>query len=128
MKLLLDTHAWLWFVLGDVSLTSVARAQIEDPSNAKWISAGSYWELAIKIRLGKYALPHPFDEFVRAAVEGQGFEVLPILPQHANALCTLPLHHRDPFDRLLVAQAMTEGMQLVSGDEILSNYGVKRVW
>ena len=128
MRLLLDTHAWLWFVLGDSSLSAAARGLIEDPANDKLLSPASYWETAIKISIGKYTLPQPHDLFVRAAIEGQGFQILPILPSHTATVSTLPFHNRDPFDRLLVSQALTEGIPLVSCDTLLDTYGVRRLW
>jgi len=128
VKLLLDTHAWLWFVLGDDSLTPAARKLIEDPSNDVLISPVVYWETAIKISLGKYQLAQPFEQFITSAIAGQGFEILPILPQHTAALVSLPFHHRDPFDRLLVAQALTERLPLLSADVALDAYGVQRLW
>src|ERR1700749_406996 len=106
MRLLLDTHAWLWFVLGDDSLSRFARTLIEDPANEKLISPASYWELAIKISIGKYSLPQPFMQFVNRAIEAQGFSILPLLPIHTESLCNLPFYHRDPFDRLMIAQAL----------------------
>jgi PIN domain nuclease of toxin-antitoxin system len=128
MRLLLDTHAWLWFVLGDDLLSPRARTLIEDRANEKLLSAASYWETAIKISIGKYSVPRPFDEFIFNAIQGQGFVILPVLPSHAAAVCSLPFHHRDPFDRLLVAQALTERMALISGDAALDAYGVQRLW
>ncbi len=128
MRVLLDTHAWLWFVLGDQAISGKARSIIEDPANEKFISPASFWETAIKISIGKYALPTPYDEFVKHAIAGQGFSILPVLPVHTSALITLPFHHRDPFDRLLVAQALTEPMPLISIDATLDAYGIKRLW
>jgi PIN domain nuclease of toxin-antitoxin system len=128
MRLLLDTHAWLWFVLGDESLSPGARALIEDSANEKLVSPASYWELAIKISIGKYALPQPFGQFVLRAIEGQGFSILPVLPSHAEGVCNLPFHHRDPFDRLLIAQTLTERLSLVSDDVQMDAYGVQRLW
>lgn len=84
--------------------------------------------MAIKIRIGKYALPQPYEAFIRYAINGQGFEILPVLPHHTSLVCSLPLHHRDPFDRLLVAQALAEQISIVSGDGTLDAYGVRRLW
>ena len=128
MRLLLDTHAWLWFVLGDTALSTSARTLIEDPGNEKLVSPASYWEVAIKISVGKYTLPQPYEDFVRHAIEGQNFVVLPILPTHTALVCAMPLHHRDPFDRLLVAQALVESIPLVSRDPVLEAYGIRRLW
>jgi PIN domain nuclease of toxin-antitoxin system len=96
MRLLLDTQAWLWFVLGDSALSPAARHLIEDEANDKLVSPASFWEIAIKISLGKYALPLPYEQFISRAIEGQGFSVLPILPKHTAVVAALPFHHRDP--------------------------------
>jgi PIN domain nuclease of toxin-antitoxin system len=128
MRVLLDTHAWLWFVLGDNSHSPTARSLIEDPGNEKLISPASYWETTIKISIGKFTLPQPYDQFIGHAIVGQGFSLLPILPEHTAALISLPFHHRDPFDRLLVAQALIEQIPLVSMDESLDAYTIQRRW
>ena len=127
MNLLLDTHAMLWFWLNDPSLSRKATAAIEDADLA-YISPASYWELAIKIRLGKYALPMDYALFLRQQIALNEFEILPIEVQHTAILTSLPLHHRDPFDRLLVAQAMVEGIPIVSNDPVLDAYPVERLW
>ena len=103
MRLLLDTHTFLWFVLGDGRLSAKARAAIEDPSNEKLLSPASYWEIAIKISLGKYTLSKPYEEFMGKEIGENGFVVLSIEPKHTAVLTTLPFHHRDPFDRLIIA-------------------------
>jgi PIN domain nuclease of toxin-antitoxin system len=128
MRVLLDTHAWLWFVLGHKTLSPTARSFIEDPGNHKFISSASFWETAIKISIGKYALPTPYDQFIQHAINGQGFSLLPVLPVHTAALIALPFHHRDPFDQLLVAQSLTEPMPLVSIDAALDAYEMQRLW
>ena len=128
MRLLLDTHSFLWFILDDPQLSSFARGLIEDPTNAISISPASYWEIAIKIKLGKYALPQPYEQFIGMQLTANGFEILHIEPKHTALLTTLPLHHRDPFDRLIVAQALKEGISVVSIDSQLDAYGVKRMW
>ena len=128
MRLLLDTHTLLWFALGDQRCSVIVRQMIEDPANEKWISPASHWELAIKIGLGKYTLPGPFEDFIKAAVEGNGFSTLLIQPKHTGMLIQLPRHHRDPFDRLLIVQAIVESMTIVSADEAFDAYPVQRVW
>lgn len=128
MKLLLDTHTLLWFVLGDASLSATARQLIEDATNSKFVSPASYWELAIKISLGKYVLNEPYETFLDRAIRQNGFQILPIEPRHTAALTNLPFHHRDPFDRLMVAQAMVESLILVSADPILNAYPIQRLW
>lgn len=128
MNLLLDTHALVWFALDDPKLGSVAKSLIVDPANSKSISPASYWELAIKISLGKYQLSAPFDQFMDAAIQENGFRVVPLEVKHANQLVALPFHHRDPFDRMIIAQAIVEGMSIVSNDPVIDAYPVKRFW
>jgi PIN domain nuclease of toxin-antitoxin system len=128
MKLLLDTHTVLWFYLADTQLSALANAAIVDPANEKWVSPASYWEIAIKISTGKYIIAQPFEDFWRDAIDANGFQILHILPKHTALLTTMPYHHRDPFDRLIIAQAMAEGMSVVCVDAIFDAYGVNRVW
>lgn len=128
MKLLLDTHTLLWFVLGDASLSATARQLIEDAANSKLVSPATYWELAIKISIGKYALHEPYETFIDRAIRQNGFLILPIESRHTAALINLPFHHRDPFDRLMVAQAMVENLVLVSADAVLDAYPIQRLW
>jgi PIN domain nuclease of toxin-antitoxin system len=128
VRLLLDTHAFLWFVLGDPQLSARARALIEDRNNEKLISPASYWELAIKISTGKYLLHEPYQDFMRRAIADNGFVILPIEPRHTAVVATLPFHHRDPFDRLLIAQAIVEQIPILSNDPVLDAYPVTRLW
>lgn len=128
MRALLDTHAFLWFLLDDPRLGAAARRLIEDPSNQILVSPATLWEIAIKIGLGKYVLPEPYESFVDSQLALNGFDILPILPRHTARLTDMPFHHRDPFDRLLVAQALAEGIALVSIDPRLEEYGIGRVW
>jgi PIN domain nuclease of toxin-antitoxin system len=128
MRVLLDTHAFLWFVLGDPQLSSTARQSIEDPGNEKLVSPASYWEIAIKIRLQKYTLSQPYEAFMQQGIAGNGFLILPIVPTHTAVLTTLPFHHRDPFDRLIIAQAMVEQMPVISGDAAFAAYPVTCIW
>ncbi len=128
MKILLDTHVLLWFALPDPQLSGTAMTLIMDPANEKLVSPASYWELAIKISVGKYALSEPYEIFMNEAINKNGFGYLHIEPKHTAALTTLPFHHRDPFDRLLAAQALVEGIPLLSADAVFEQYGVKRIW
>lgn len=128
MRLLLDTQAFLWFLLDDPRLSASARKLIEDPSNDVEISPASYWEIAIKIALKKYALPEPYEIFMEREIADNGFHVLSIEPKHTAVLTTLPMHHRDPFDRLIVAQAMVDAIPLVSADPQLDAYPIRRLW
>lgn len=128
MRLLLDTHAFLWFVLDDPRLSPTAGESISEAANVFEVSPATLWEIAIKIRLGKYALPEPFASFVERELSANQFHLLPIEPKHVAVLTTLPFHHRDPFDRLLVAQAMVEHIPLISRDAALEAYSIQRVW
>jgi PIN domain nuclease of toxin-antitoxin system len=128
VRLLLDTHTLLWFALNDSRLSKVAMASITDRANTTLVSPASYWEIAIKISVGKYALAEPYETFLQNAIDKNGFSLLHIEPRHTAILTTLPYHHRDPFDRLLIAQAMVEQVPLVSGDTALDVYPIQRVW
>lgn len=128
MRVLLDTHAFLWFVLGDEKLSSNARRSIEDPGNEKLVSPASSWEIAIKISLNKYTLSQPYEVFMQKGIAGNSFIILPIELQHTVALTTLPFHHRDPFDRLIIAQAMVESIPVISGDAAFAAYPVTCIW
>ncbi len=99
-----------------------------DPANEKLVSPASYWEIAIKISVKKYALAKPYEVFMNEAIDQNGFEYLHVLPKHTAALTTLPFHHKDPFDRLLVAQALVESIPIVSNDPALDAYGIQRLW
>ncbi len=128
MRLLVDTHAFVWAVLEDRKLSQSARQTWLDDTNELLISPASLWEIAIKVGLGKLALKRPFEEFFATELTGNRLELLPILPSHASRVAELPHHHRDPFDRLLVAQALCENVPLLSADAALDVYGVQRVW
>jgi len=128
MNVLLDSHTFLWFVLDDAQLSRSAKMLVEDPASDVFVSPASFWEIAIKVRLGKLDLQASYDDFMHRGIVGNAFSILPIEPRHTSVLTRLPFHHRDPFDRLLVAQAMVEGMTIVGCDQQLDAYGVKRIW
>lgn len=128
MKLLLDAHAFLWFIAGDEGLTNKARSIIEDPDNYSFVSAATLWEIAIKTSLGRLRLTLPFRDLISHQMRLNGFQLLPINPGHLELLISLPFHHRDPFDRIIVAQAAVEAMSIVSADLTLDAYEVKRLW
>lgn len=128
MRLLLDTHTFLWFFVGDNTLSQTARTLIEDESNEKFFSIASLWEIAIKVSIGKLTLTAPFDDIFPDQLANNGIDVLSITPAHTSAITTLPFHHRDPFDRLLIAQATVEQMEMVSVDAAFDDYPVKRLW
>lgn len=122
-RVLLDTHAFLWWLADDARLGPKARAVIADPENTVFVSAVSGWEIAIKAALGKLELDMP--DSLDALVEDEGFVHLPITFFHGEQAGWLPPHHRDPFDRMLVAQAQAEGLRIVSGDPDIRSYGVR---
>ena len=121
MNLILDTHTFMWFVNGDKNLTIKARTTIENPSNFGYISIAILWEMAIKISLGKLEIKYPFEQVLTQIYEN-GFEILPIAFEHTLVISELEFYHRDPFDRLIIAQAMTEKMTIVSKDESFDDY------
>lgn len=127
MKLLLDTHSLIWLVEGDESLSQSARLAIGDANNRCFVSIVSFWEMAIKISLKKLQITVPFAE-LKALIIKHGIEILPITFEHTKVVIDMPLHHRDPFDRLLIAQAQTEQMKLVSKDQNFPLYAVDVIW
>jgi PIN domain nuclease of toxin-antitoxin system len=128
VRLLLDTHALIWWLLGDPALSSAARIAIADPRNDVLVSAASGWEIATKRRLGKLPLAANFAADVQGAAASQGFGELPITLGHGLAAGSLPGPHRDPFDRMMIAQAMLDDLVLVSNEAIFDRYGVRRLW
>lgn len=128
MKLLLDTHAFLWFVTSDPQLSETALDLIAEPTNEILISPASYWEIAIKVSLGKYPLSVPFEKFFQEGIDGSDMAILPIVVRHAAVLASLPMHHKDPFDRMIVSQGIAEQIPIVSADAALDAYGVQRLW
>lgn len=128
MNLLLDTHVLLWFLADHPQLIARAKEQIENRSNQKFVSIASCWEIAIKTGLGKLDLGEPAAMFLPRELAINHFGVLDIRLPHATRVETLPLHHKDPFDRLLAAQALIENIPLISADTIFDQYGVNRLW
>ena len=128
MKLLLDTHTLLWFIAGSSQLGATARTFIEDAANEKYVSIASLREIAIKISVGKMSLAALFDVLFPHQLQINGFELLPIKINHASAITTLPFHHRDPFDRIMIAQAIEENMNFISIDTVIDDYSVTRLW
>ena len=128
MKLLLDTHTLLWFIGGSPNLSKSARSLIEDTANRKFVSIVSIWETAIKVSIGKMTLTAPFDDLFPHQLKINGFDLLPVKVGHTSVVISLPFSHRDPFDRLLAAQAISESMTVVSIDEIFDDYKVPRLW
>lgn len=128
MTLLLDTHAFLWFVWDDPQLSLPAKTAIEDPANRKLVSVASCWEIAIKAGIGKLKLGTSSDVFIPRELARNNFDLLPISLAQATAVETLPQHHKDPFDRLLIVQARLEGAPIVSVDISFDPYNVPRIW
>jgi len=128
MRLLLDTHSFLWFISGSPHLSRNARTLIEDVSNQPFLSVASLWEMAIKLSLGKLSLSEPFEVLLPEQMRLNGINLLGIEMEHTALVAKLPFHHRDPFDRLLIAQAMVERIPIVSADTAFDAYDVKRLW
>ena len=128
MKLLLDTHTLLWFLADDPRLSPRAKQAIEDIENERWLSPISLLEVALKYRLGKLSLGRPFGDLFPAELIANNIQLLTTEPHHIEPLTRLPLHHRDPFDRLLAATAIVEGLILVSVDRAFDAYGLNRLW
>jgi PIN domain nuclease of toxin-antitoxin system len=126
MTVLLDTHVFLWWCEDSPELSKKARKIISQEDCL--LSMVSLWELAIKTSLGKLKLPSVFDRYIPEQIAANGFSQLEIGFRHISRSAVLPWHHRDPFDRLLVAQAIHEDLQLVSRDKILDRYGIRRIW
>jgi PIN domain nuclease of toxin-antitoxin system len=128
VNLLLDAHALLWFLNDDPQLVANAKAIIEDPTNCKLVSIATCWEISIKVGLKKLDLGEPATTFLPRELSTNKFQLLAIDLAHATFVETLPPHHKDPFDRLLVAQALIEKLAVVSIDAVLDQYGITRLW
>ena len=128
MQALTDTHTFLWWALDDPGLSAPCRRIISDPDNTIFFSVASAWEISIKYQIGKLPLPEPPDIFLPARLEAGGFRVLTATLQHIIAIRHLPLIHRDPFDRLLVAQAQIENLPILTTDETIRQYAVQTIW
>ncbi len=127
MKLLLDTHTFLWFINDSPQLSADAKNLLESEVDLL-LSVASLWEIAIKASLGKLTLPDTYDKFIPQQLTLNEIEILPISVAHLALVTTLPFHHRDPFDRLLIAQAMVEQISIVSIDIVFDSYTVNRIW
>lgn len=128
MQLLLDTHAFLWWVEDAPRLSPKARSAIADPSNECLLSLASCWEMAIKVSLDKLKLRTPLVRFVPEQLAANGFTLLDIDFRDVTRVSTLKFHHCDPFDRLLASQALARELTMVSADPVFRKYGVKRMW
>ena len=127
MKLLLDTHVFLWFIDDSPALSSRAKLLLE-AENELFLSVGGLWEIAIKLRLGKLTVAMPTESLMTEHLTANNIEILPISVPHLIQITTLPLHHRDPFDRLIIAQALVERMPVVSADPAFDAYSIERLW
>jgi len=128
MRRLIDTQAVIWYVDQDHLLSPAAHAAITDPANDLLLSAASVWEMAIKVGLGKLTLSLPYRQWINQAIADLGLAILPITVDYADVQSGLPRHHGDPFDRLIVAQAVVEGIPIISSDAQLDAYGINRIW
>ena len=127
MKLLLDTHAFLWFIDDNPRLSARAKGLLESDADLL-LSVASLWEISIKVSIGRLTLAQPYDIFIPQQLTNNAIEILPISSAHLGVVSTLPFHHRDPFDRLIIAQAMIEQLPIVSIDAAFDAYSAKRLW
>jgi PIN domain nuclease of toxin-antitoxin system len=127
MKFLIDTHTFLWFIQDSSKLSSDALDVLESDSDLL-ISVASLWEIAIKVSIGKLVIPQPYNKFVVQQLKINSIDKLPIRLSHLTTFSTLPIHHRDPFDRLIIAQAMVENLPIPSADIAFDLYAIKRLW
>jgi PIN domain nuclease of toxin-antitoxin system len=127
---LLDSHSLIWYALDDPRLSATARVLIKDPANKIMISPASYWEIAIKVSIGKLDLHQPYEDFLALCLGPSGFRVLPIEPAHTILLAAMPFPpgHKDPFDRLLIAQAIVENLPIIGADAAFDAYAIRRIW
>ncbi len=125
MNVLVDTHVWIWSLADPSRLSAESRSLLSSSRNVVYLSAASAWELAIKAALGKIELPEPVETYVPTRMARQGITALPITHTHALRVSTLPPHHRDPFDRLLIAQALVERLPILTADAVFDRYDVE---
>lgn len=128
MRILLDTHAFLWWVWDAPELSTKVRKIIANPENECLLSLASSWEIAIKVSLGKLTLTGSVERFIPEQLSVNGFRQLGVEFRHVARVATLPFHHRDPFDRLLLAQALEEKLTIISADAVFQEYAVNRIW
>ena len=128
MKLLLDTHAFIWWSSGPEMLSKKVLAAFEDRENELTLSVASIWEMQIKVQLGKLDITDPLKDLIAIHQKGKDLQILPIFLNHVLALENLPVHHRDPFDRILIAQANAEKQFIVTKDQIFKEYTVQLFW
>src|SRR5688572_17442121 len=128
MQILLDTHAFLWFISDSPQLSSTASAYMKDTDNTLYLSIASLWEIAIKVSVGKFTPTEPLERLFNEQMAANDISLLGMGISHLITLSSLTLHHRDPFDRLLIAQAIVEQMPLLSADSAFDSYPIQRLW
>jgi PIN domain nuclease of toxin-antitoxin system len=128
MRILLDTHVLLWWLAGDEAISLPARVAIADADNTTFVSAASTWEIAIKYKQGRLPTAASFIGDIEGTVDRHGFLAMPITVNHSDRAGSLALHHKDPFDRMLIAQALATSLTLVSNERLFDRYGVTRLW
>jgi PIN domain nuclease of toxin-antitoxin system len=128
MRPLVDSHTLIWAVDAPGHLSPAAATALQDPANDLLISAATIWEIAIKVGQSKLTLSSPYRDWMNSAIADLGLGILPVTVEYADAQASLPMHHRDPFDRLMIAQALTDGIPIVSSDTTFDLYGVTRLW
>ncbi len=128
MRLLLDTHTFLWFIAGSLNLSETARNLIQEQENQKFLSIAGLWEMSIKASIGKLELGMSITELVKREVYGNAIDLLEIRPEHLDELAKLPFHHKDPFDRLMISQSLVENIPIVSRDSAYRSYPVQLLW
>ncbi|MCL1472290.1 type II toxin-antitoxin system VapC family toxin [Argonema antarcticum] len=128
MRLLLDTHTFIWYVTDNPKLSPTVRTLIDDGNNETLLSIASIWEMAIKQSIGKLSFGMPFRMFIEQQVSLNRIDILDINLDYIEVIATLPLHHRDPFDRLIIAQAMVEQIPILSADSAFDVYPIQRLW
>jgi len=126
MKVLIDTHVFLWGLTQESRLSEKVRALL--PSSDVWVSVASVWEIVTKVQIGKLSLPGPVGPYIRAQLTANGVSVLPILLDHVLRIESMKLHHRDPFDRILIAQSLEESLPIVTSDPQFEKYPIELIW
>jgi len=128
VKFIADTHAFIWFITDSSQLSAKSKALLESPENERLLSTASIWEIAIKASLGKLSFKRPLEQLLPEQIALNYFQVLDVSLPHALRIASLPMLHRDPFDRMLIAQALTENLPILSSDNALDAYGIQRIW
>ena len=128
MRLLLDTHTFLWFIAGSLNLSDTARNLIQEQENQKFLSIAGLWEMSIKASIGKLEVGMTLTELVKREVYGNAIDLLEIRPEHLDELAKLPFHHKDPFDRLMISQSLVENIPILSRDSAYRSYPVHLLW